>query len=108
MLIRESFTNETKGYRFGDSEPYEPYTDNIGKLFRSLSKEYGRCKSAVYIDKKDGGRIKVGWYFEKRMRYEDARDSWPKKDQFYVRGVWVELLERKDEVTRESFPLELK
>jgi hypothetical protein len=91
MLIRETFINQTKGYRFGDSGWYEAYTDDVGKLFRSMQREYGRCASSVYIDPPDGGNpIRTGWVFEKRMKYEDARGNDQERD-YYVREVWVQL-----------------
>lgn len=89
MKMKETFINQTKGYRFGDNDWYEPYTDNVGKLFRSLQKEYGRCVSKVYRDTKDK-TITCGWVFEKRMKYEDARGNDPDRD-YYTREVWVEI-----------------
>jgi hypothetical protein len=90
MLVSETFVNQTKGYQFGESEPYEPYTDNAGEFFREMQKEYGRCVSSVYVDSPDGPPIKVGWVFEKTMQYEDARS----KNDTYIREVWVTLYER--------------
>jgi hypothetical protein len=85
IQIRETYTNEDQGYQFGDTEWYEPYTDNIGRLFRSLQREYGRCVSTIYVDTPNGTR-KCGWYFEKVMQYDDART----KEDTYTRGVWVQ------------------
>lgn len=107
MLIIEDYLNATKGYRFGDSGPYEPYTTDLKRLFRSMSKEYGRCVSSVYVDGENGKPIRVGWVFQGRVRYEDARESWPKDEQSYLREVWVTFLERPDEVTRKAFPMNL-
>lgn len=84
LYVQESYVNETKGYRFGDSEWYETYTDNIGRLFRDMQKEYGRCVSRMYVDKTDGRVIPIGWVFQKRMEYEDSHDT-------YVREVWVQV-----------------
>lgn len=56
VMISETFINHSKGYCIGDTDPYEPYhSDNIGKLFRVLSREYGRCISSVYLDGADYG-----------------------------------------------------
>jgi hypothetical protein len=90
MLISETFINATKGYQFGNSEPYEPFTDDTGRLFRSLQREYGRCQSRVYIDTKNGTKA-IGWVFSKVMTYEDARADWSKDQREYVREVWVNL-----------------
>lgn len=92
ILIREEYENETTNTRFGDSgEPYEPFTDDLGKLFKSLRSEYGRAQSKVYVDLNSGGVRHVGWAFVKRMKYEDARTDKP--SDYYTRCVWVTLYE---------------
>ncbi len=100
MLIQESFVNRTRGGRIGDSEPYKPFTDNLGELYKSLTKEYGRCTGKVRIDIPGDGSPAIGWMFEKRMRYEDARTNKP--EDYYLREVWVTLYEKPDTVTREK------
>jgi hypothetical protein len=109
MLVSESFVDATQGVRFGVSEPYEPYTDDIGRLFRDMQKEYGRCVGAVYVDAA-GTKIgdnatppekpkRIGWVFQKRLEYEDARESWSADRRFYIREVWVTLHDAVDTVT---------
>lgn len=90
MFIEEVWTNETEGYGCGESGLYEPFTDNVGKLFKFLQKEYGRCQSSVYVDK-DGKAVKVGWYFQKRRKYEDC-------NEYFLQGTWVTLYESKPDV----------
>ena len=107
MLIKETFENVTEGHLLGENPGCEPWTTNLKLLFRDMSKEYGRCTGSIYIDQKDGSTKRIGWHFEKRMQYEDARDSWPKEKRFYVRGVWVTFLEGPDEVIRKEFPIDL-
>lgn len=97
LLISESFVNATKGHRFGDSEPYEPQTDDIGKLFASMQREYGRCVSSMYVDGPDGTAKRIGWVFQKRMQYEDYRGH---GERFYIREVWVTLHDAVDSVKR--------
>ena len=83
LLIRESYTNKTEGYRYGDSEWYEPYTDNKGDLFRNLQREYGRCISKLYRDNcLDGSIDVIGWVFEKRMKYTDCNET-------FLSHTWV-------------------
>ena len=93
LWIQEEFFNATKGYRFSQSAPYETAFDDTGKLFRSLQSEYGRCVSRVYVGTKTGTK-RIGWVFEKRMRYEDSKGH-------YTREVWVTVLDKADTVTRE-------
>lgn len=96
LQINESYVNQTKGHRFGESGWYEPFTDSRAKLFRSLQREFGRCVSRVYQDTPDGKPDAIGWVFEKRMRYDDARGNNADRD-FYIREVWVTLRLVKDE-----------
>jgi hypothetical protein len=97
LMVRESFVNETKGYRFSESDWYEAFTDSRKRLFRDCQKEYGRCTSAIYVDVADGPPKQIGWYFEKRMEYEDSRPSYDsytgkmRKPDTYIRGVWVHV-----------------
>lgn len=94
MYISETYTNETKGYQFGESGVFEAWTDDKGKLFKGLQREYGRCISKVHIDTVKGVRT-IGWVFEKRMKYDDERSNTP--EDYYVRHVWVTLHEKKPE-----------
>lgn len=99
LFIKESFVNEDKGYIFGEGEWIEAFTDDRGRLFREMQKDYGRCTSSVYRDVPDGPPVKTGWYFQKTMEYEDSRpryDSYSgrmKPAETYLRGVWVEVRE---------------
>src|SRR5262245_42077760 len=93
MKIKEDYVNATEGYGYGDSmidladtifDPESPTL--IGDIFQASQKEYGRCISKVYVDFKDKTRppIQVGWVFQKRVKYEDSKDT-------YLREVWVTL-----------------
>jgi len=87
LFIKESHTNDTEGYRMGDSDWYETFTSDKGRLFRDLQKEYGAA-TKMYIDQKDGSAKQVGWVFRKTRKYEDC-------DKTYVHSVWVEVSETK-------------
>lgn len=108
MLLQETFVNETKGYIFSVGDAYEPWTDNIGRLFRDMQKEYGRCVSKQYIEQPDGTSKATGWVFSKRMTYDDCHRGWSSsyihkhtEDCYYTREVWVTVLDKPDTVTRE-------
>lgn len=97
LIISESYvqikninTDEERRYRIGDVEPYETFTDNIGRLFRSLQREYGRCVSSMYVDLPNGEIKRIGWVFRKREEYSDWRPS-SRFDRYYVREVWIAL-----------------
>lgn len=81
LYVQEEFINLDKGYSFGSTEVYEAYTDDRGKLYRSMVKEYGRCTGKVYVDTVYGSK-EIGWVFVKRMQYEDCKDT-------YLREAWV-------------------
>lgn len=92
MLVQESWvevqnahSDNEKRFRCGDSGLYEPYTEDIKRLFRSYMHEYGRCVSKVYIDTSEGVKA-IGWVFEKRMKYTDCNDT-------YLQETWVTLHE---------------
>ena len=90
MLIAETFVNLDKGYRFGETAPYEPWTQRRGALFHTLQREYGRCTGKVYIDRKDGGSQAIGWVFAKRCQYDDS-------PEYYTREVWVTVYEKYEQ-----------
>lgn len=93
-LIQETFVDEDRNAQFGQSDVYEPYeAEDLGKLFRGLQKEYGACTSKVYITTTTEEAIPIGWVFQKRMAYDDARSDWPKAERTYIRAVWVSVFE---------------
>lgn len=79
VLMFTALTNETEGHRFSDITEQMPATDKPS--FRDLQREWGRCRSKVYIDTVDGVKH-VGYFFESKQRYDDTRDH-------YIRGAWV-------------------
>lgn len=59
--------NNERGYRLGDSQPYETFTEDLGRLFKSCQKEHGRCTSTIYVDTSEPNKPKkIGWVFEKK------------------------------------------
>ncbi len=81
MLIKETWINKTENHSCGNSDLFEPYTENIKELFQSLQKEYGRCVSKMYIDPNSQ---QIGWVFEKRIKYEDC-------NEYFIQETWIEL-----------------
>ena len=82
LKIQETWVNKTEGYSYGKSDWYEPFTDDLGELFKSLQREYGRCISKVYNDNIDGTSYPIGWVFEKRANYDDTNET-------YLQNTWV-------------------
>ena len=87
ISIKETWVNRTKNYIVGETEYYESFTDNVGQLFRSLQKEFGRCTSKVYIDLPNEVNP-VGWVFVKMVKYDDT-------DDYYLQETWVTVEQKK-------------
>jgi len=83
LWIKETFVDESQHARYGDSDWYETFTDNIGKLFKSFQKEYGKA-SKMFKDTTDGKAYQIGWVFTGKAKYEDTGGS-------CIRSVWVEV-----------------
>lgn len=102
MKIQETYLNATEGHMIGESEPYEPFTENPGELYRHSQREYGRCTGKIYIDAPNGGPpIHCGWVFVGREKYEDV-------DETYLREVWVTLYAKHETtVTLDAEPFRI-
>jgi hypothetical protein len=93
MLIQETWIDKERNCINGESGKYEPFTDDTGKLYRAMVKEYGRCTGHVYIDTKDKGTKVIGLVFIKRQKYDDC-------DKTFLLETWVTLYDAPDEVMR--------
>ena len=83
LVINETWVDKTQNALCGSSGYYEPYTEDLGELFRSLQREYGRCVSRVYQDNcLDGTSWVNGWVFEKKHKYNDC-------NEYYLAETWV-------------------
>ena len=87
LWINETWINATENYSSGESEPYETWTDSVGRLFRELQREHGRCQGSIYIDTEEGKAKRVGWVFHKRRRYTDCNET-------YLAETWITLHEK--------------
>lgn len=85
-----ALVNATTGDSYGEDHPYETFTDNPGKLFRALRREYGRCTGSVHIDTKEGKTRRIGWVFVKRAEYADHFYRGHKPDT-YLQETWISL-----------------
>ncbi len=86
MKIQISHINKDKGYIYSQYGEKLDRQDRRG-LFRRLSREFGRCVSKVYV----GAGTPVGWVFEKKVQYEDAKDS----NDTYIMETWVTISEER-------------
>lgn len=87
MKVRETAMDADTMVIIGDTGWQEAFTDNIGHLFRSCQKEFGRCIGKLYRDVAVAFYPPVarciGWAFQKRVKYEDVNDT-------YLSEIWVE------------------
>lgn len=88
LWITEKYVDATKNQTYSVVDWYETRyeDDELQALMRSSCKEFGRIRS-MWRDRPGGGRRQVGWIFEKRVPYEDAKGP---KDT-YLREVWIEV-----------------
>ena len=94
MLILEEYVQERNDgmrYHAGESGMYEPYTENKGELFRAMQREHGRCTGHVYIDGEGMEPVKVGWVFQKRVKFSDCNET-------FLQETWVTLHKSKPTV----------
>ena len=94
MVIEISHTNETKGWRLGEAIVDEVEAETPGELYRPCRREFGRCRSKVFIDGHSGKPVHVGWFFERREEYTDCAET-------YLRGTWVVVLAGRPRTVRE-------
>ena len=100
MLVELTGVNQTKECRIYSVIVEELSAKTPGAAFRELRSQYGRCSGKVYQDAKvegDGGAPRsqhIGWVFEKRERYSDARGRGP--EDYYIQHTWAMLLKEYD------------
>ena len=104
MFVQESYVQRREDgttWDSGDSGEYEPFTDDLGRLFRSCQREYGRCVGKVYAEQEDGPGIPIGWVFEKRRQFTDCAET-------YMAETWVTILARPTETVQQRYPLNIE
>lgn len=82
IIISETHFDRTQRVCCGEIEAYETSYSKCGELFASLQKEYGKCISIIYRYTKSGNARKIGWVFEKKVKYSDC-------DDYFVQEVWI-------------------
>ena len=85
LYIKETAINRCGGYQYGETDWYETFTDDPGKLYRYLRKEYGGGVRTMYRDLPNGQAEKIGWVFQGHAHYDDS------PLETYEREVWVEV-----------------
>jgi hypothetical protein len=112
LMVRETYVNKSENHLIGDSDWYEPFTEDLGELFRAFRKEYGGCTGRMFADGPLPGEpftafgvtvprryevVWCGWIFSRREHFEDARPlpgtngrKFAETD-YYTREVWVQF-----------------
>lgn len=99
-IIKTSYVNVTHGYSIGEEtiNISDSFIKTLSDLYKFGLKEYGKCKSKVYIDTK-AGQAHIGYYFERKEKYENT-------EEYYIRGVWVSIEKYTEEIIREYLPID--
>jgi hypothetical protein len=92
--VRETLLDRTGNYIFSDGDWWQTGDNTLGTIFKAFQREYGRCTGKMYIDRPkrfDGPStpLQIGWIFESKQRFEDARSYRP--EDYYIREAWVEV-----------------
>ena len=93
MFAEVVYVNASEGHQYC-SEIIECQGETTGEAFREFRKEYGRCISGVFIDRKDGSSVRVGWSFKKIANYENSKDK-------YLMETWITLLKDRPRLVTE-------
>jgi len=103
IFVKEEYLNATEGYWCGDSGVQESRfeDDEVGKLFKSCQKEFGKCAGKVYVEKNGGRSAHVGWLFQKACRYTDT-------GQKYILEVWITMHTKEPKKKTKYFYKEVK
>lgn len=96
----EDHINKTENYSYGENEtPLEDTTiKNLKDLYHYGLKEFGKCISKAYIDKKDGASQHIGYVFQKKRQYEDTKE-------FYLAESWLSIEHYIETIEREYLPI---
>lgn len=83
LYTKETYVNKTEGNQVWETEICETIHEEVGSLFASCKKDFGRAVSKMYV----GEGEQIGWVFEKKVPYEDSKET-------YIQEVWVGVFER--------------
>ena len=81
---------DDKRYGIFESDVYESWFDTsmpMSRILKHLMKDYGRIIEKVYVG--DENLIHVGYVFQKRVKYEDSKDT-------YILETWITFHEQKE------------
>jgi hypothetical protein len=84
LWITLDFVDLTRDMRYENVglEPTDFEEEEVGRLYRAMRKEFGRCVSKVYMSTSAEEAIPIGWVFQKHTEYTDTNRK-------YLREVWV-------------------
>ncbi len=97
VAIEHDKAGEEHRSRLGESGVYLTSADSIGKLYRMLVREHGRCTGKIYVDEPNGKARSIGWVFVKRKPYDGRNVTEPKT---YLHETWVSVHTGPDTVKR--------
>lgn len=90
IIAEFDYIDRTHDLRIGEEEPQETRFETAGELYRFCLHEYGRCVSSSYIDLPNGKAQRIGWVFQKNVKYTDC-------EEYYLQETWVTIHEAMPE-----------
>lgn len=100
LFLEVTRVNATRNTIFSETGVYESRYEAPGDIYRSFLGEAGRCTGKVYIDDSVTGEpVQVGWVFQKKKRYSDARRPYTERD-YYLEETWVVVHTRRPHLSR--------
>lgn len=88
LWIDETWIDATQHAMIDHIPAYETFTNDKGKLYKSLARTYGRCAGKVYAERRDGSTDSIGWVFQKNSKYEDTGET-------YIAETWITVFKRE-------------
>ncbi len=98
--VKEVYIDKDEGCCFGENDfSLDDSTINtLSDLYRYGVCEFGRCTSKVFIDGKDNNTQHIGYIFEKRLEYNDNKET-------YLQETWLTIEHYRKTTTIESLPV---
>lgn len=73
LYIEVFQVNSSNNYALDNPQFHESKYSDLGKLYRALVKEYGKCTGKLFNVGDNNKTQQIGWAFEKREYFDDTR-----------------------------------
>ncbi len=99
--VKETHINATENYTIGENSlpVKESKVKTLKDLYKYGIKNFGKCISKAYINKKDSSQVHIGYVFQKLTQYEDTKEK-------YLSETWLTLEHYIETRERKYLPIE--